>query len=171
LAVANQEIEAPATKPAKVNWSALAPGIAFVAIVSLALAAYAHQNAQAEKQTAGVKSQVKAMGLPEGYPLQDIPLYPGLKISESNRSDALSSDGKPMDEWEIHATSPDDRKKIFEFVKEKMMAREMSQQQYISIPTGYGVTYGDEKYSVEYEIEKQKNDKETRVVMRVYQLK
>jgi len=76
-----------------------------------------------------------------------------------------------MDEWELHGTSADDKQKIFDFFKDKLLGRGMGQTQYISIPTGYGVTYGDEKYSVELEIEKQPRDKQTRIVQRVYRLK
>jgi len=164
-----QPDEAP--KKQGINWASLAPGIVFILIVTVAFTFYARQNAQAEKQSEEVKAQVATLGLPDGYPIQDIPIYPGLKLKDKKREDAMSSDNKPMDEWEIHGTTPDDKKKIFDFVKDKMLARKMSQTQYISIPTGYGLTYGDEKYSVEYEIEKQKSDKETRVVMRVYRLK
>lgn len=160
-----------ATRKKGISWSSLAPGIVFVALVTFGLAFYAHQNAQAQRQTEEVRAQVKALGLPEGYPLQDIPLYPGLRISKAERKDAMSADNRPMDEWELHATSPDDKKKIFEFVKEKMMARDMSQTQYISIPTGYGATYADKQYSVEYEIEKHASDKETRVVVRVFRIR
>ena len=165
------EVETPAPLKRRVDWATLAPGIAFVLILAIAAVVYVAQNSKTVKEAKKEEAKIAALGLPQGYPLKDIPLYPGLKITEKKHGDATSSDGKPMDLWEIHGTSPDDKKPIFEFVKDKMMARNMSQTQYISIPTGYGVTYGDEKYSVEYEIEKQAKDKATRVVMRVYRLK
>jgi len=169
--VAKPDPAEAAPKKSGAPLAALAPAIVFVLVVGSGLAFYGFHTVELKKQAKVVAEQVSQLGLPEGYPLQDIPVYPGLKIKDKKREDAMSSDNKPMDEWEIHGTTPDDKKKVFDFVKDKMMARNMSQTQYISIPTGYGLTYGDEKYSVEYEIEKQKKDKETRIVMRVYRLK
>jgi hypothetical protein len=163
--------ESPPEQRSGINWGAMAPGIAFVLILGAAFGFYLTQNAKAERGREQLRAQIASLGLPEGYPLQDIPVYPGLKITEQKRDTAMSSDNKPMDLWEIKATSPDDKQQIFDFVKEKMMARKMSQTQYISLPTGYGVHYGDEQYFIEYEIEKFAKDAETRVVMRVYRIK
>jgi hypothetical protein len=169
--VAREEQGASVQKKSGASLSSLAPAIIFVLILGAALVFYILHNIQTAKAAEALKEQLSQLGLPDDYPLQDIPVYPGLKIATAKKLDAMSADNKPMDEWELHATSLDDKKKIFDFVKDKMMARGMSQTQYISIPTGYGLTYGDEQYSVEYEIEKQKKDKETRVVMRVYRIR
>lgn len=155
---------------ASVNWGAIAPGIAFVLIIAVGIGYYMKQEAQARRESDEVRQQVQSLGLPDGFPLQDVPIYPGLTITEKKREDAKSSDNKPMDLWEVHATTPDDKKKVFDFYKEEMLGRGMGQTQYISIPTGLQATYADEQYSVEFEIEKQPKDRATRVVIRVYRL-
>ncbi|MDQ3023555.1 MAG: hypothetical protein M3R04_04090 [bacterium] len=159
------------SKKPGVNWGAAAPGIAFVLIVATGIALYLGAQSAEVRKSAESAQQAQKLGLPQGFPLQDIPLYPALQISEQSSSETESTDGKPMDKWELKATSPDDKMLIANFYKDKLLARGMGQTQYISIPTGIGVTYGDERYSVELEIEKLSGDKVTRFVMRVYRLK
>jgi hypothetical protein len=157
-------------KPAGINWGAVAPGIAFVVIVAIGAAVFANMRATEQRILKEVAAEVQQLGLPEGYPLQDIPLYGDLQISEQSRGETQSTEGKPMDEWIIKATSGDDKQQIFDWYKDKLIARGMGQTQFISIPTGLAVTYGDEQYSVELEIEKLETDKLTRVTKRVYKL-
>lgn len=154
-----------------INWGAIAPGIAFVVIVGIGLVVYMNQQAEAKRVVAKEREQVRQMGLPSDYPLSEIPIYPGMEIGETKREDTVSTDDRPMDKWEIHATSPDDKQLIFDFFKDKLLGRGMGQTQYISTPTGYGVHYSDERYHIELEIEKFPTDKATRIVMRVHRIK
>jgi hypothetical protein len=163
--------ETTETTRAPINWGAIAPGIAFVVIVAIGVLAYFNMQAQEIKAREAAAKQLSQLGLPEGYPLRDIPVYPGLQVSEKETGETTSTDGKPMDKWIITASSSDDKKVIFDWYKERLLGRDMGQTQYISIPTGLAVTYGDEEYSVELEIEKLPSDKVTRVVQRVFRVR
>jgi hypothetical protein len=159
-----------ATSPG-INWAAIAPGLAFVVIVGIGLALYLSQQAEAKRLEAQVRQEAKQLGLPSDYPLREIPIYPRMEVGEVKRDETVSTDNRPMDKWEIRATSPDDKKQIFDFFKDKLLGRGMGQTQYISTPTGYGVNYSDERYHIELEMEKFPTDKATRIVMRVHRIK
>jgi hypothetical protein len=166
------EASAPAQPGARIDWSAILPGVLFVLIVGTGAVFYFNAQAEQRQERQQQAMEVQELGLPQGFPLEVVPLYPGLQITKSEVAAAESQTGLPMDHWTVHGTTPDNKQAVFDFYKAKLLAADMSQTQYISIPTGFAVNYGREDMTVELEIEKlDPQAKVTDFRMNVYRLR
>jgi hypothetical protein len=91
-------------------------------------------------------------------------------ISKS-RADSKSTDGRPMDQWKIHAESDDSKDVIYEFYNKLLLAKDYSQTIYASVPNGYGVTYANEDAEIAFIIEKKSTDKRTQLDITLSRIK
>lgn len=134
------------------------PAIIFVLILALGLGTFLFTRAQsAAKRATAVRANEK-QGLPSDFPSEIVPLYAGATITETLKDTTESREGEPMDRWIVHAWSPEEPKKIYEFYNELLLGKGMAQQMYISIPGGYGVDFADQYQVVNFIIEKSKDD-------------
>ena len=153
------------------------PLMLFLAI-SLGLVYLAVGNQAEGKAQAKLRQDLNSsLGLPLDYPSDVVPLYEGVSVLETKRESAESTDGEPMDKWFIHSQIDASRKPIFDFYHELMLARGMSQTQFISIPASdgsgasYATNYANETYIVELTIEKTSKDPMTQLKITVYRVR
>jgi hypothetical protein len=111
------------------------------------------------------------LGLSKDFPSDRVPIYPGLEILECERSNAKATTGEPMDKWYVHGQIDRDTDPIYEYYNDYFLEAGMRQTQYISIPTGYGVNYGDEGMVVEAVIEVRQGSDLTQVELTVYRVR
>jgi hypothetical protein len=84
-------------------------------------------------------------------------------VTSAERSEVKSTDGAPMDQWKIHGETDEDKQKLYERYNRLLLDLGMSQTLYASVPSGYGVTYSDERTEIQLTIEKKKADKRTQL--------
>jgi hypothetical protein len=128
-----------------------------------------HQVA-AQQAAQHARASNAALGIPEDYPCQLIPIYPGAKIVESKRETAKSDDGLPMDKWYIHATTTAERDKVHDYYIDIVTDLGLSQTMGIQIPTGYGFNYADQNLIVEFTVEVRAKDPLTQIEITLYKL-
>jgi hypothetical protein len=157
--------------PRFLNAAQLVPAVVFLAVAAVAVGYALNMQAEERRERAqGVAAKLER-GLPESYPDDVVPLYEGAKVIAAETGSGESSDGAPMHKWVIKAeVVEDDRQKIFDFYKDYLLERGMSQSMLISIPSGYGVDYADEQRTVHLVIEKKKSDKHTQLEITLHEL-
>ena len=104
-----------------------------------------------------------ALGLPRDYPLDLVPLYEGVTVDKAERKDSKSTDGRPMDQWHVHAETDTSKDVVFPFYNKLLLDKGFQQTMYASVPSGYGVTFANESVEVQFTIEKKRNDKRTQL--------
>lgn len=112
----------------------------------------------------------QALGIPEDYPSQIIPIYPGVKIIDTKRETAKSDDGRPMDKWFIHATTEAHQDKVHDYYLNIVTKLGLSQTMGIQIPTGYGFNYANQELIVEFTVEKRAQDPLTHLEITLYKM-
>lgn len=115
--------------------------------------------------------QNEQAGLPETYPADFIPLYPGVELLEASAEDATADDGTPMDKWHVLSQIDEDKQVVYDFYKTRVEAEDLRQTMYISIPPGYSISYADENRIVELRIEKLSSDPMLQVEITIYVVK
>lgn len=149
--------------------------VAVIVVVTLGIAValgwfiYIQQHAQAV--TRERLQYNDEHGLSEDFPSERVPIFPGVEILQCERGTATSTDGEPMDKWYVHGQIDKDTQPIYEYYNKYFLDSGMRQTQYISIPTGYGVNYADEKLLVEAVIEVRQGSDLTQVELTVYRVR
>ena len=153
------------------NWLALALVLAFAAV--LVVLVVLHFNRQADQREAIASRQARnvELGLPRDFPRDDVPIYTGLEIIETDRSSAESNLGEPMDYWYVHGLIDEDKDIVYDYYHEHFMERGMHQQQYIGIPTGYGADYADEVYLINLTVETRSPEERLQVELKVHRVR
>jgi hypothetical protein len=113
----------------------------------------------------------KSAGLPETYPLDFMPLYPGVEFLEAQSEDAKADDGAAMDKWHVLCQTDAPKQDVYDFYMQRLEAEGMRQTMYISLPSGYSLGYADENRIVELRIEKLRSDPKLQVELTVYIVK
>jgi hypothetical protein len=158
-------------KGSSFNWLALALVLAFAAV--LVVLVVLHFNRQADQREAIASRQARnvELGLPRDFPIDDVPIYTGLEIIETDRSSAESNLGEPLDYWYVHGLINEDKDKVYDYYHEHFMGRGMHQQQYIGIPTGYGADYADELYLINLTVETRPPEERLQVELKVHRVR
>ena len=171
----SQDKPAPAAGGKSV-WMSIIPIGIFIA-VSFGLVQLANnQQGSTEKNAASRQAHNTEIGLPRDFPSDVIPLYKGVEVLETERTETMSTDGEPMDRWYIHAQIDSVRKPIFDYYHNLMLERGMAQVLFISVPAGDGsgssfsANYADEELIAEFNIEKKSSDEITQVEITIYRL-
>lgn len=130
------------------------------------------QGSAADRQATNLE-----LGLPRDYPVEVVPLYPGVEVLETERTDTQSSEGEPMDRWYIHAQIDSGRKAIFDYYHGLMLEMGMAQTLFISVPAtdgsgaSFAANYANEQLIVEFNIEKKGSDAITQLEITVSRLR
>jgi hypothetical protein len=182
-AKAKQKKQAPASapggKPSASIWL-LYPAIVVIAAVSLLIHNYNHQQdvkraqqiaAEEKQRRTELAQQNAAAGLPDNYPCDFMPLYPGVELLDASVEEAKADDGTPMDKWHVLSQSDDDKQKVYDFYINRLAEEDMRQTMFVSLPTGYNLHYADTDRIVEIRIEKLKKDPKLQVELTVYVVK
>jgi hypothetical protein len=143
----------------------------FVLGMVFAIVWYLYSERQEQQGVSERQRQNEELGLSKDFPRDRVPIYPGLEILECERGSATAKTGEPMDKWYVHGQIDEDKDPIYEFYNEFFLDADMRQTQYISIPTGYGVNYGDERMVVEAVIELRQGSDHTQVELTVYRVR
>jgi hypothetical protein len=132
-------------------------GLGFYVYRESALAAHRREQIQARQQ------ENAKLGLPPDYPVDFVPLYAGVTLDTAERKDAKSTDGRPMDQWHIHAESDVSKDVIYQYYNQLMLGKGLAQTMYASVPSGYGMTFADDQNEIQFTIEKKLHDKRTQL--------
>lgn len=159
-----------AAMKSKQGWLGCLPFILITVLVVAVGAWFIWQQIGQRQAMQHAQSSNLALGIPEDYPSQLIPLYPGVKIVESKRETAKSDDGSPMDKWYIHATTSTDREKVHDYYIDIVTGLGLSQTMGIQIPTGYGFNYANADMIVEFTVELRANDPLTQLEITLYKM-
>ena len=125
-----------------------------------------HRKSVRERQACNLE-----LGLPRDFPIDDVPIYTGLEIIETDRSSTESNLGEPMDYWYAHGWIDEDKDMVYDYYHEHFMGRGMHQQQYIGIPTGYGADYADEVYLINLTVETRSPEERLQVELKVHRVR
>lgn len=150
-------------------WIALI--IVFTLGIAIALAWFLYSQHRQQQAVRARQEYNNAHGLSNDFPSDRVPLYPGIEVLECERSSATATTGEPMDKWYVHGQIDQDKQPIYEFYHQHFIDSGMRQTQYISIPTGYGINYGDEVLAVEAVIEVRQGSDLTQVELTVYRVR
>ena len=129
------------------------------------------QSADQERYRATLAELNREAGLPITYPLDFMPLYPGVELIEATAEDATADDGTPMDMWHILSQTDDAKQAVYDFYMQRIEAEDMRQTLYISLPTGYKFSYADENRIADIRIEKLNKDPKLQVELTLYVVK
>lgn len=110
-------------------------------------------------------------GLPADFPSDAFPLYLGAALLSSSKGEVKSTDGAPMDQWSLHAESDDEIAVVYEFYNSWLLKAGMAQTLYAAVPSGYGVTYADERSEIKLTVERKKSDKKTQIEVTISRLR
>ncbi len=125
----------------------------------------------AEQRSEKLALQNQAVGLPDTYPADFMPLYPGVELLSASSEEAKADDGALMDKWHVLSQIDEDKEVVYEFYKARIEAEDLRQTMYISLPTGYSISYADENRIVELRIEKLRQDPKLQVEITLYIVK
>jgi hypothetical protein len=154
-----------------IPWGTIVPAAGFLIVLAvLALLWARHSQAQRVEIAARQQANVQA-GLPRDYPSEVVPVYPGVTLVKAERGDTESTTGEPMDKWYVHATSKDEPKKLFDYYNDLMLKGGLHQTTYMSIPTGYGVNFANERYDIQFVIETRSGEADTQLEITVNRLR
>lgn len=151
--------------------SVLIPAIAFLLVIAAGAYFYSRQVSEQRNIVRERQAANEQAGLPRDYPQDVVPLYAGSTVLKAERGDAMSTDGRPMDKWYIHAQSPDKPKQVFEYYNKLMLDQHFQQSYYSSIPTGFGVRYANELYDIDFIIETRQAQPETQIEITLHRLR
>lgn len=158
-------------KGSSFNWWAMALVLAFAAVLIVLVVIHFDQQAELRGAIASRQARNIELGLPRDFPLDDVPIYTGLAIIETDRSSAESNLGEPLDCWYVHGLIDEDKDKVYDYYHEHFMGRGMHQQQYIGIPTGYGADYADEEYLINLIVETRPPEEQMQVELKVHRVR
>lgn len=153
------------------NWCVIVLVLAFAAVLAVLVVLHFNQQADVREAIASLQARNIELGLPRDFPLDDVPIYPGLAIIETDHSNAESNLGEPLDYWYVHGLIDEDKDKVYDYYHEYFMGRGMHQQQYIGIPTGYGADYADEEYLINLIVETRAPEERMQVELKVHRVR
>jgi hypothetical protein len=134
-------------------------------VVEGVLAKQARAKAEQEQQKENTR-----LGLPADYPNAVAPIYQGAHVTKGERTSGKSTQGEPMDQWNVYAETSEDKQVVTKFYNELLMKRGMSQTFYASVPNGIAATYSDETTEIQLVVEKKKADKLTQIEIKLSRL-
>ena len=114
------------------------------------------------------------LGLPDGYPVEIVPLFGGMEVLETDSGEAESTDGAAMHRWLVRGQSVANQTEVCDFYKDLMRKLAFAQTMYVSKPgehgVDYGINYADENYEIRFEIERRREDTQTQIKTEVFKL-
>lgn len=157
-----------------VNWTAVIPLAVFLTLLGVGcyfLVSNQLENKRRQGLMVARQQQNEELGLPRDYPLDVVPIYTGVEITEAERGSAIADTGEPMDMWHVHGQIDEAKEPIFEFYNKLLIDYGMRQLQFVGLPTGYGIDYGDEIHSISLVIEKTLVDELMQLDIKVYRVR
>lgn len=138
-------------------------------LMALIAITFQQHSSQLKQETAWLAEEREQMGLPDGYPVEQVPVLEGIEIKSAEQLTATDTKGREMDQWQLEARTELTREQVFDYYSEYLVDNlGLSQTKTISIPSGEHHEYADERWVVQVEYEQLEAEAQPVLRLNVY---